>query len=269
MAAIVEVEQAGLVYPTPQGGLVALRGVSFTVEPESFVCIVGPSGSGKSTLLQLLAGLQAPTSGQVLFDGKPMTRPRRRIGMVFQKANLMPWRTVLANVTLPLELQGMPPAEARREASALLELVGLQGFAGEYPRGLSGGMEQRVAIARALVARPSLLLLDEPFGSLDALTRERMSVELLRIWEARRKTAIMVTHSISEAVFLADRILVMSPRPGRIAAEITVPLGRPRTLELLADPRLAEISGRVRALLLDEHAPPARLRAAEPAAPAD
>jgi NitT/TauT family transport system ATP-binding protein len=250
VAPIVQVEQVGVVYPGPGGGLVALRGVDFAVEPQEFVCIVGPSGAGKTTLLRLLAGLRAPSSGRVLFDGAPLTRPRRRIGLVFQKANLMPWRTVRDNVLLPLELQGAPPDESRQEADALLELVGLQGFGAEYPHALSGGMEQRVAIARALIARPSVLLLDEPFGSLDALTRERMSVELLRIWELSRKTVIMVTHSISEAVFLADRILVMSPRPGRIAADLSVPLPRPRDLAMLSDPRLAQIAGLVREMLL-------------------
>ena len=247
--ALVQVEQVGLTYSGPRGDLVALRGVTFAVEPEEFVCIVGPSGSGKTTLLRLLAGLRPPTTGRILFDGEPLVRPRRRIGVMFQKANLMPWRSVLDNILLPLELQGAERAEAQNAALELLELVGLQGFAHEYPRVLSGGMEQRVAIARALVARPSLLLLDEPFGALDALTRERMGLELLRIWEARRKTVIMVTHSINEAVFLADRILVMSPRPGRIAAEVAVPLPRPRTAALLAGAELAQVAGEVRAAL--------------------
>lgn len=247
--ALVEVEQVSLTYSGPRGDLVALRGVTFAVEPEEFVCIVGPSGSGKTTLLRLLAGLRPPTTGRILFDGEPLVRPRRRIGVMFQKANLMPWRSVLDNILLPLELQGAERAEARGAALELLELVGLQGFAHEYPRALSGGMEQRVAIARALVAQPSLLLLDEPFGALDALTRERMGLELLRIWEARRKTVIMVTHSINEAVFLADRILVMSPRPGRIAAEVAVPLPRPRTAAMLAGAELAQAAGEVRAAL--------------------
>jgi NitT/TauT family transport system ATP-binding protein len=247
--ALVEVEQVGLTYSGPRGDLVALRGVTFAVETEEFVCIVGPSGSGKTTLLRLLAGLRPPTAGRILFDGEPLVRPRRRIGVMFQKANLMPWRSVLDNILLPLELQGTERAEAESAALELLELVGLQGFAHEYPRALSGGMEQRVAIARALVARPSLLLLDEPFGALDALTRERMGLELLRIWEARRKTVIMVTHSINEAVFLADRILVMSPRPGRIASEVAVPLPRPRTAALLAGAELAQVAGEVRAAL--------------------
>jgi len=247
--ALVQVEQVGLTYSGPRGDLVALRGVTFAVEPEEFVCIVGPSGSGKTTLLRLLAGLRPPTTGRILFDGEPLVRPRRRIGVMFQKANLMPWRSVLDNILLPLELQGAERTEAQNAALELLELVGLQGFAHEYPRVLSGGMEQRVAIARALVARPSLLLLDEPFGALDALTRERMGLELLRIWEARRKTVIMVTHSITEAVFLADRILVMSPRPGRIAAEVAVPLPRPRSAALLAGAELAQVAGQVRAAL--------------------
>ena len=229
---ILVAERLTHIYPNHNGGLPALEHVSFAVGPQEFVCLVGPSGCGKSTLLRLLAGLLAPTAGQVIFEGAPLVAPRRRIGFVFQKANLMPWRTVLANVTLPLELQHVAPAEARRRAQELIDLVGLRGFEQSLPRDLSGGMEQRVAIARALVHNPDVLLLDEPFGSLDALTRERMGGELLRIWEARRKTVVMVTHSIPEALLLADRVLVLSPRPGQIRLALDVPLPRPRYMAM-------------------------------------
>src|SRR5258708_14345998 len=217
-------------YPGPNGSVPALEDVSFEVEAQQFVCVVGPSGCGKSTLLRLLAGLLMPSQGRVLFEGQPLTRPRRRLGLVFQKANLMPWRTVLANVMLPLELQRVPPAEARPQAQELIELLGLGGFEQTRPRALSGGMEQRVAIARALVHNPQVLLLDEPFGALDALTRERMAAELLRIWEARKKTVVMVTHSIPEAVLLADRVPVLRARPGRLRPALEGPLARPRLL---------------------------------------
>jgi NitT/TauT family transport system ATP-binding protein len=202
--------------------------VSFEVQPQEFVCVLGPSGSGKSTLLRILAGLLRPTAGEVFFDGQHLEGPRRGIGFVFQKANLMPWRTVLENITLPLELGGTPRAQAVAKAREMVELVGLQGFAGSLPRDLSGGMAQRVAIGRALVHDPDVLLLDEPFGALDALTRERMGGELLRIWQARRKTVVMVTHSISEALFLADRVLVLSQRPGQLRLDLPVDLARPR-----------------------------------------
>jgi NitT/TauT family transport system ATP-binding protein len=236
-----------MVYPGPEGDLPVLREISFRVERQEFVCLVGPSGCGKSTLLRILAGLRQPTSGRVLFAGQPLTAPLDRVGFVFQKANLMPWRTVLDNVLLPLELHPTgDEKQARRQALELLELVGLVAFAQAYPRELSGGMEQRVAIARALASQPEILLLDEPFGALDALTREQLGLELLRIWEARRTTAIMVTHSIAEAVFLADRVLVMTPRPGHITARIPISLSRPRTLDMLYRPHFGDLAAAVR-----------------------
>jgi NitT/TauT family transport system ATP-binding protein len=249
MPPILRAEHLTHEFPQPDGPLRVLEGVSFDVAPQEFVCVVGPSGSGKSTLLRLLAGLLLPTHGRVWFEGQPLTSPRRRIGFVFQKANLMPWRSVLANIRLPLELQGVAAAEAERRARELIELVGLAGFEDHLPRALSGGMEQRVAIARALVHNPDVLLLDEPFGALDALTRERMGAELLRIWDARRKTVVMVTHSIAEALLLADRVLVLSARPGRVRLALPVTLPRPRHMAMEHSAAFGQLAGEVRAAI--------------------
>lgn len=227
-APILVVRDLSAVFRNENGGLQALENLSFEVLPHEFVCVLGPSGSGKSTLLRILAGLIPPTSGQVLYDGSLLDGPRREVGFVFQKANLMPWRTALENILLPLELEQIEPPEAYAQAQEMIELVGLQGFEDALPRDLSGGMAQRVAIARALIHDPNLLLLDEPFGSLDAMTRERMGNELLQIWQRRRKTVIMVTHSITEALFLADRVLVLSSRPGRLRLELQPDFPRPR-----------------------------------------
>jgi NitT/TauT family transport system ATP-binding protein len=221
------VRNLSVTFPDGSGGLEALDSASFTVTPREFVCVLGPSGSGKSTLLRILAGLLEPSSGSYAFSGgKP------KIGMVFQQSNLMPWRTTIENITLPLELQGITENERRSRAQELIDLVGLQGFESAWPRDLSGGMAQRVAIARALVHDPDILLLDEPFGSLDALTRERMWTELARIWQMHRKTVLMVTHSIGEALFMADRVLVLTQRPGRIKLDMKVDLPRPRLDEM-------------------------------------
>jgi len=246
MDPVLAADEITVTYLGQQGSLEALEGVSLQVGAGEFLCIVGPSGCGKSTLLRVLGGLVRPTSGSVCLAGELLTAPRRQIGFVFQKANLMPWRTVLRNVTLPLEVRGLKAEEAGQQARELLQLVGLEGFENAYPHELSGGMEQRVAIARALIHDPAILLLDEPFGSLDALTRENMNLELLRIWQAKRKTVVMVTHSIQEALFLADRILVMSSRPGRIEATVAVPLPRPRRLEMLYGDEFGVLSRRVR-----------------------
>jgi NitT/TauT family transport system ATP-binding protein len=243
---ILAAEQIGHTYPGPNGGVHALDDVTLHLSRESFVCLVGPSGCGKSTLLRILAGLLSPSSGRVLLDAQPITHAQRRIGIVFQKANLMPWRTVYSNLTLPLELAALPPAEQDRRAQAMLELTGLQGFAETYPAALSGGMAQRVAIGRALIHYPEVLLMDEPFGSLDALTREQMSEELLRIWARHRKTVLMVTHSIPEAVLLADRVLVMSPRPGHLVEDVNIPLARPRSLDLLHRPDFVALTEQLR-----------------------
>ncbi|MEA3408060.1 MAG: ABC transporter ATP-binding protein [Chloroflexota bacterium] len=231
---------------TSPSALEALAEADFAVMPNEFVCIIGPSGCGKSTLLRILAGLVEPTSGRVLLDGDPLDGPQRRVGFMFQQANLMPWRSALRNITLPLEIQGLNGQEAEERAHEMLELVGLADFADALPHELSGGMQQRVALARALVYDPQVLLLDEPFGALDALTRERMIDELLRIWRIRQKTVVMVTHNIQEAVLVADRVLTMSPQPGRIEKEVPIDLPRPRSMDDLYKPRYLELTRALR-----------------------
>jgi len=243
---ILVAEHLQMIFTSPDSQLEALAEADFTVAPNEFVCLIGPSGCGKSTLLRILGGLVRPTGGRVLFGGVPLVEPRREIGFVFQRSNLMPWRSALRNVMLPLEIQGTPRVEAKRQAHELLDLVGLSDFADALPRDLSGGMRQRVALARALIRDPEVLLLDEPFGALDALTRERMNWELLRIWQARRKTVLMVTHNIQEAVFLSDRVLAMSPRPGRVEREVLIDLPRPRMQEVLYSPRFLELTRTLR-----------------------
>jgi NitT/TauT family transport system ATP-binding protein len=237
--------ELSMVFPNGNGGLPALHDVTFSAARNSFVCIVGPSGCGKSTLLRLLAGLLRPTRGEVILEGQPVEGPRR-VGFVFQQANLMPWRSALDNVGLPLELSDRPASERLARASDLMQLVGLGGFEDSLPRDLSGGMAQRVAIARALIHDPNLLLLDEPFGSLDAMTRERMAFELMRIWSSRVVTVIMVTHSIPEAVLLADRVLVLSHRPGSVRLDLPIPLERPRALQMAHTREFGEIAVAIR-----------------------
>jgi len=249
MAPILEAHHLSKEYTTYQGTLSAIEDVSFEVVPGEFLCVVGPSGCGKSTLLRLLAGLLVPDRGQVCLHGQPLTGPARQIGIVFQKANLMPWRTVFDNVLLPLQVLRVWPEEARQLVAHVLELVDLADRADSYPRELSGGMEQRVAIARALALEPEILLLDEPFGALDALTRERLNLELLRVWEASRKTVVMITHDIREAVFLADWVLVLSQRPGRVAAVVPIPLARPRLPSMMYSKEFNALAQRVRAAI--------------------
>ena len=226
--------------------LEALADASLEIMPNEFVGLIGPSGCGKSTLLRVLGGLTRPTAGKVLFEGEPLNGPQRKIGFVFQKPSLMPWRSALRNVTLPLELAGVPLSQARARARELLTLVGLAEFFDARPHELSGGMQQRVALARELAYDPDVLLLDEPFGALDALTREKMNAELLRIWQARRKTFVIVTHDIQEAVFLCDRVIPMTPRPGRLKEQIVVDLPRPRTLDLLSTPGFGALAAALR-----------------------
>lgn len=209
--------------------LLALDGVTFQVRDREVVAIVGPNGCGKSTLLRVISGLIAPDSGTVTVDETSVSGPDARVGLVFQEPRLLVWRSVLDNIALPLELSGVAPGERYRRARHLIALVGLTGFEGARPHRLSGGMRQRVAIARALALEPSALLLDEPFSALDALTRERFNAELLGLWSETGTTVVLVTHSIPEAIFLADRVLVMSPRPGRIVAELAIETPRPRS----------------------------------------
>jgi NitT/TauT family transport system ATP-binding protein len=234
-------------YAAPGGKpLPALGPLTLSIESDSFVCLIGPSGSGKSTLIRILAGLQPPTTGQACLDTTHIEQPSRRVGLMFQDANLMPWRTALDNMALPLELAGMPKDEREAVANGLLPSLGLAEFAQAYPAELSGGMAQRVALGRVLVQRPDVLLLDEPFGALDALTREQISLDLMKLWMENRQTVLMVTHNIHEAVLLADRILVLSHRPGRLTADIPVPLPRPRRLEDQYSPAFAEVAKQAR-----------------------
>jgi NitT/TauT family transport system ATP-binding protein len=241
------VNDLGVIFSDASGVVHALDDLTFSLPPNAFVSLIGPSGSGKSTLLRVLAGLVPPTKGEFYFN-----KIQPKVGLVFQKANLMPWRRVLDNISLPLELQGIPQDAVRRRAQELIHLVGLEGFEQAYPRDLSGGMAQRVSIARSLMHDPDILLLDEPFGSLDALTREKMGDELLHIWQARRKTVLMVTHSISEAIYLSDRVLVLSPRPGRILLDLPVDLPRPRTAEMRYLPEFSQLAHTLRDHLREE-----------------
>jgi NitT/TauT family transport system ATP-binding protein len=224
-----EVEGVCKTFATARGATVeALRDVSFTVAPGEFIAIVGASGSGKSTLLRIIDGLTAPSSGRVLVDGKPVIRPGTDRAMVFQADTLLPWSSILDNVGYGLRLQGKSLADARKAAMPYLELAGLAGFGELYPHQLSGGMRQRANVARALAVEPEILLLDEPFAALDAQTREIMQTELLEIWMRDRKSVILITHQIDEAVFLADRVIVFSARPGRVRDIIPIALPRPR-----------------------------------------
>jgi len=226
-----EIRDVTKTFKTEEGELKALDRFNVGVKPSEFLCIIGPSGCGKSTLLRLIAGLDEPSSGAIILDGKELKGPSPDRGMVFQEYSLFPWRTVLKNVTFGLELQKMAKQERYRIAKEYIELVGLKGFENSYPYELSGGMKQRVAIARAIAPDPSILLMDEPFGSVDAQTRNALQEELLEIWQRTRKTIVFVTHSVDEAVYLADRVAVMTARPGTLikCAGIDIPRPRKRT----------------------------------------
>lgn len=239
------VENVSAVYPDPKGDLHALGSVSFTIHESEFICVLGPSGSGKSTLLRMMAGLLRPTTGKLTFSSEK----KPKIGFVFQTPNLMPWRTVRENIKLPLEIERKEEWEIREKTDELINLVGLEGFEDNLPKELSGGMAQRVSLARALIHDPDILLLDEPFGSLDALTREKMWMELSRIWNARKKTLLMVTHSISESLFMADRVLVLSARPGKIKLEFDVDLPRPRMDEMRFTPEFGEMAATIKSAI--------------------
>jgi NitT/TauT family transport system ATP-binding protein len=227
------------------GGLEALVPTSIDIQPGEFLSIVGPSGCGKSTLLRIIAGLDFPTTGKLLIDDRPVTKAETDLGFVFQAPVLLDWRTVIGNILLQAEARGLPQADYRRKAEELLAAAGLAGFENAYPHQLSGGMSQRVSVCRALVHDPSLLLMDEPFGALDALTRDQMMVDLQTLWLRSKPTVVFVTHSIQEAVFLSDRIVVMAPRPGRVEAVLDVPLPRRRRLSVRSTPEFNSIVDRI------------------------
>ena len=258
--ASVEVESVSVVYPAKDNTVTALDNVSLSIREGEFVSLIGPSGCGKTTLLRVIADLEQVTSGRVRVNGMTSREARlaRAYGYVFQAPALFPWRTVLGNVCLPLEIHGLDRAQAKKVALEHLERVGLKGFEGKYPWQLSGGMQQRVSIARALGFEPKLLMMDEPFGALDEITRDRLNEQLLRLWRADRgaaqRTIVFVTHSIPEAVFLSSRIVVMSPRPGRIVDVIESGLPADRTLEIRDTPEFSALAHRVRLALQDGHA---------------
>ena len=237
-----------LEYRSKKSTTLAIEDLSMDIGRGDFVSVLGPSGCGKSTLIKLFSGLLAPTAGQIQLNGTPVTRPRGDVGIVFQTPTLLPWKNVLDNVLVPVRAQGKDSPEQVAKAHELLRLIGLERFAKSFPSELSGGMQQRVGIARGLMHDPDLLLMDEPFSALDTMTRDHMSLELQRIWMATRKSVLFITHSIPEAVFLSDRIIVMSARPGRITREIAVDLPRPRSLATLQEPRFHQLCAELRAL---------------------
>jgi len=239
-------------FPTRNGEVRALEKISLTVPDGQFACIVGPSGCGKSTLLNVAAGLVTPTEGEVLVDGKPADSPGPDRGMVFQSYSLYPWLSVQRNIEFGLEVKGTPKAERTRQSSELIRLMKLDGFADAYPKALSGGMKQRVAIARAIANDPEVLLMDEPFGALDALTRQIMQEMLTEIWHRFRKTVLFVTHDIDEAIFLGDVIYVMTNRPGRIRTTLQVDLPRPRTFDMVGGTQFAELRNQVVGIIHEE-----------------
>lgn len=251
----VEAQGLSLVFQTPDAPVTALSDVNLTIGKGEFVSFIGPSGCGKTTLMRVIADLEQPTAGRIQVNGVSPSQARlaRAYGYVFQAAALYPWRNVLRNVMLPLEIIGLPPEERRQRAQQQLALVGLEGFERKFPWQLSGGMQQRVSIARAMALQPELLLMDEPFGALDEITRDHLNEQLLRLWERTAKTVIFVTHSISEAVFLSNRIVVMSPRPGRIIEVIENRLPAGRQLDVRESPEFAAVAQRVRAALRAGH----------------
>lgn len=253
------VRAATKVYPTAHGDLLALDRCSLDVAPGEIVSIVGPSGSGKTTLLWSLSGLHGLTSGEVLLDGKPITGPSPEIGMVFQEANLLPWRTVDANINFPFEIKGTKPD--RDWIAKLMHRVGLEGFGNRFPRELSGGMQQRVALVRALSFKPSVLLMDEPFGALDSFTREEMNHLVEEIYLDTRTTIVLITHSIEEAIFLSDRVIVMSARPGRVAHIHDVPFPRPRSMEIMATREVFDLTNEIKREIVGDQQSKAQSRA--------
>jgi NitT/TauT family transport system ATP-binding protein len=242
----IELTGVSKTYRSREGDVPSLRPLDFRIDEGEFFVVVGPSGCGKSTLLKMISGLLPPSTGEIKVEGVPVTKPHGNVGIVFQSAMLLPWRTVLGNVMLPIDMKRLPRDKYLPRARELLKTVGLAGFENKLPWQLSGGMQQRASICRALVHDPKIMLMDEPFGALDAMTREKMNVELQRIQRETGKTVLLITHSIPEAVFLADRILVMTERPGAIAAIYDVPLPRPRTLDIMADPLFVALTQTIR-----------------------
>jgi NitT/TauT family transport system ATP-binding protein len=245
----IHIEGLSKTYASRNGGVTALEDVSLSIKPNEFVTLVGPSGCGKSTLLKVIGALIKPSRGTLHYDGAPLLRPTHDVGIVFQEAVLLQWRTVLDNVLLPAEILGLDKRKSRERALELIKLVGLGGFEQRYPRELSGGMQQRVSICRALIHNPSVLLMDEPFAALDAMTREELGFELLRIWAVDKKTVIFVTHNIIEAILLADRVVAMTPRPGRIARVVEIDLPRPRTIAMEFTEQFKSYSDQVREVI--------------------
>jgi NitT/TauT family transport system ATP-binding protein len=257
-AVLIEGRGVHKTYRTREGEVETLKPLDFTIRAGEFVSVVGPSGCGKSTLMKMVAGLLPISGGELVLSGQAVKGPQTNVGIVFQNALLLPWRRVLDNVLLQAEIRGLPMAAARERAAHLMEMAGLKGFEYKYPWQLSGGMQQRVAILRALLHDPPVLLMDEPFGALDAMTRERMNLELQRIWLASAKTVLLITHSIPEAIFLSDRVFVMTERPGRFAATYEIDLPRPRTLDVMGSEKFAAYARTLRAHFfaqgnLDDH----------------
>lgn len=244
--ALIRLRDVTKTYQSKDGPLQSLKPLSFDIHDGEFVSVVGPSGCGKSTLLKLIAGLLPISSGELTLSGSRIDGPQKNVGIVFQSAVLLAWRNVLGNILLQAEMRNLPMAAARERAMRLIEMAGLKGFENMYPWQLSGGMQQRVSICRALLHDPSVLLMDEPFGALDAMTREKMNIELQRIWMESKKTVLLITHSIPEAVFLSDRVLVMSERPASIAAIYDIDLPRPRSLDVMASQPFSQYTKTVR-----------------------
>ncbi|UDQ89480.1 ABC transporter ATP-binding protein [Xanthobacter autotrophicus] len=243
---LIDIRGLAKTYQTRDGEVPSLKPMDLDISEGEFICVVGPSGCGKSTLLKLVAGLIPASAGEILIDGKAVTEPPDDVGIVFQSPVLLAWRTVLRNVMLPVEVRRLDRASHLERARQLLNTAGLNGFENKYPWQLSGGMQQRAAICRALVHDPKIVLMDEPFGALDAMTREKMNLELQRIQYETGKTILLITHSIPEAIFLADRVVVMTDRPGSVAAIYDVPLPRPRALDMMASPVFAELAKTIR-----------------------
>ena len=250
-ASLIDVRSVTKIYGSGPAAVRALDDISISIQAGEFVSVLGPSGCGKTTLMMIVVGLTDAEFGEIRIGGRRVTKPFTDLGIVFQNAELLEWRTAIQNIMLQIEIRRLPVRDYLPRAMDLLSQVGLDGFADAFPSGLSGGMKQRVALCRALVHDPEILLMDEPFGALDALTRDQMNLDLQHLWMEKRKTAILITHAIDEAVFLSDRIFVMTPRPGRIAEEIRVDLPRPRTLELKDTPEFAAYCRRIRKLFSD------------------